>query len=106
MVFAYRLLEQNEFDRVALPTCETHCETLLENDDVFTLNKSRCIIGVCADQSSLAFMRRRDSVARSERGQCNLTRGSVWRLMRRARVSSAMRQKPCRAQRCILYREM
>ena len=31
---------------IAFPTCETHCETVVEKDVCFTLNIPRCIIGV------------------------------------------------------------
>jgi hypothetical protein len=44
----YDPLEQKSVDRLAFPTCETHCETFVEKDDFFTLNKPRCIMGVCS----------------------------------------------------------
>jgi len=44
----HRTLEQNDVDRLAFPTCETHCETFVKSDDILTLYKPRCIIGVWA----------------------------------------------------------
>jgi len=34
-------------DRQAFATCETHCETFGEIDEITILYKPRCIIGVC-----------------------------------------------------------
>ena len=42
----YRMLGLNGADRLAFATCETHCETFDEMDDISILYKSRCIIGV------------------------------------------------------------
>ncbi len=43
----YDLGEQKSAGRLAFPICETHCETFVENCLIFTLNKPRCVIGVC-----------------------------------------------------------
>ena len=46
-VCRYDLGEQKSAGRLAFPICETHCETFVENCLIFTLNKPRCVIGVC-----------------------------------------------------------